>query len=208
MTIKINTKGLDAFSKYMKKDLAETNYRFIVSKSLNALARQTIPTANAVLAQQIDKPTPFTQKSFRIIPSNKTKLVSTLTLKNVQADYLKLQFEGGTRRAKNKYIAIGGPGRKPNKYGNYPAKRNLDKLLRVPGTFIGNINGIEGIWRRSKGRSRKVSLLFVFSRTAQYDSKISLDEIGRGVLKSANRKGRAIIGKEIANAIGTSRLFK
>ena len=72
-----------------------------------------------------------------------------------QAEYLRLQIEGGTRTPSGRAIAVPTSNVKLNKYGNLTgAQGRIKRLLNRKDTFQGEINGIAGVWQRPKRGKR------------------------------------------------------
>ena len=68
-----------------------------------------------------------------------------------QAEYLRLQIEGGTRTPSGRAIAVPTSNVKLNKYGNLICGQgHIKRLLNRKDTFQGAINGIADVWQRPK----------------------------------------------------------
>ena len=72
-----------------------------------------------------------------------------------QAEYLKLQVEGGTRTPRGRAIPAPTSNVKLNRYGNLAGGQNrIKRLLAKKSTFQGTINGVAGVWQRPKRGKR------------------------------------------------------
>ncbi len=135
----------------------QINVKFTVkelSKSLNRLEKKMIPkvTSDAInttikqvekellkqLPKKIDRPTPFTMKSFRIFRSSRFTQKGSIFFNRIQWEYMKFAVVGGL--GKDRPVPVG---RKTNKFGNIPGRRKMvnkgKKELRAA------IKGIDGI---------------------------------------------------------------
>ncbi|MFC4699378.1 hypothetical protein ACFO4O_04295 [Glaciecola siphonariae] len=102
-------------------DIVKKQLPFAASVALNNTAVDVKKGVERQLQQDIDKPTPFTQKAFAIHRSSKSRLMSAVYIKPIQAAYLKPQILGGRRvAAKGKPILIPGNATRKDKHGNLP----------------------------------------------------------------------------------------
>ncbi len=106
-----------------------------------------------------DRPTPFTTRGITIISARKTRLEARVLVKDVQAEYLRLQEAGGMRQPKKRAI-ITPRAVKLNQYGNIP-QRGLARLKAKKTTFVGTVQGVGGFWERDEEEG-KVRLLARF----------------------------------------------
>ncbi len=110
------------------------------------------------LPQTFDRPTPFTMRGITIISARKTRLEARVLVKDIQAEYLRLQELGGTRQPRKSALITPG-GIALNQYGNIP-NRGLQRLKRKKTTFVGKVKGVGGFWERDE--DDKLTLLARF----------------------------------------------
>ena len=121
---------------------------YAMSRALNDTAKKMAADLNASTTRYFDKPTPFTQKAYRVSQfSSKANLVAELDLKPIQRDYLLPSIRGGIRpqrKSEQKLSArFGGlrawaPGldSKRNKYGNITKTAAIAALRGNGSTFL------------------------------------------------------------------------
>ena len=114
------------FDKAFSKIEKQVEYAAVLAA--NAIAKDVEKGIGRQLKTDIDRPTPFTTKAFKINRANKKTLSSSVEIKPIQAAYLKYQIKGGRRSGKNMLIPKKGA---QNKYGNLP--RNKLKNLKAQG---------------------------------------------------------------------------
>lgn len=73
---------------------------FATSLALNKTAYQLQQTLNYETTNYFDRPTPFTQRSFRFTKSSKANLEVTIGAAPIQSRYLRFGIKGGARPAK------------------------------------------------------------------------------------------------------------
>ena len=181
-----------------------------VKKWLTAVQKKQIPfaTARAItqtlqiarkdvirqLDKDINKPTPFTRRGFRVDGANKKTLTGRLFILPKQHEYLKWQIFGGVRLPRGVALAMRpakpGPGRiRLNRFGNVPpAQQARQQLAR--GAFSATINGVAGIWKAPKktktGKTRKGSkfqLLLAYETQAVYRPRYRFFERGQNSIR-------------------------
>ena len=82
-------------------------------------------------------------------------LHSRVYIMDKQAEYLRLQIEGGTRTPSGRAIAVPTSNVKLNKYGNLiGGQGRIKRLLNRKDTFQGTIGGVAGVWQRPKQGKR------------------------------------------------------
>ena len=140
-------------TKEVLKDLGGVSKKqipFATALALTKTAQSAQKALRKAAIQQIDNPTPFTLRGFRIRKANKKTLTAEVFIADTQSEYLKYAIEGGTRTPKKR--AIIQPGAiKLNKYGNIP-KNAINRIMARRDTFSGVIGGVPGIWQRKKKR--------------------------------------------------------
>ena len=178
---------------------------------LSRLQKNQIPFATAVaitktlkIAQvgvkkqaikDIDRPTPFTLRGFRVEGANKRTLTGRLFIQPIQGQYLGLQIFGGTRLPKGSALALPpakpGPGNiRRDKFGNIPRSQR-PRVQTAKGAFSGTVKGIPGIWkpptRTKTGKIRKGSrmqLLFAYEQVARYRPRFRFFERAQGEINA------------------------
>lgn len=173
---------------------------FATAQALNATAYDARTGTQDQMEKDLDKPTPFTLRSVRYRKANKRALKAILEITPEAWDYLAYQAEGGTRKPKNRAIAIGVNARR-NKYGNV-AKGSIKRLLARSDTFSGTIKGVSGIWQRMK--HGRIKLLHYYTSQADYKGKrFRYYSNVQGIVE---KKFRVHFSKHIKLAIRSARL--
>lgn len=177
------------FNKAFKK--IEKQVEFASVLAANAIAADVKTGVERQLKADIDRPTPFTQKAFKITRANKRTKTATVSIKPVQAGYLKYQIEGGTRSAKSLVI----PRKKAaNKYGNLP-RGKLKKLKEQGKTFIADGLVLQQMKRKNK------PLAYLTKKNAKYEKRFKFFERGESTAKKvASMHVKAAIKKALATA--------
>lgn len=172
---------------------------FATSKALNDTAFEARKNLQKGIARDLDRPTPFTQKGFRVHRAKKSRLEAIVEIEQKRWEYLKFQVEGGTRRPKSRVIIIG-QGRR-NQYGNTPGFRRLrSRLLAQKTTFEGTINGTAGIWRRH--RNGRLELLARYVNQASYQRRFRFRE---RVEKTVRARFPTHFARSLQRALATAR---
>lgn len=107
-------------------DRMSSQFHFAVAKALTDVAREAARSMPAQAQQELDDPTPFTLQGFFSTPAKKEALQSVVGIKDVQAQYLWYQVEGGQRRPKRKALRL-------------PTAIDLDAYGNVPKGVIGQL---------------------------------------------------------------------
>lgn len=206
--LKAFTKGLD---KIQRQQLP-----FATSLALNQTAEFMAVNLNNDTRKYLDRPTPFTQRAFTIKRSSKRNLTALIFAKPAQAEYLKWQIKGGTRRPKGRAIPL--PTTEPeniklNRYGNMP--RNVIKRLSArPDTFSGTMFGIAGLWQRghyskkgrfstsSTKRGSNIRLLAAYEPSASYKPRFPYERLTKGYARSGFKP---FFDKALARALRTAK---
>ena len=179
-------------SLFQKKHLGRAT-NDAINKTLFGLRKEMIKQTD----KKLDRPTPTTKKGFVVFQSKVNKLSGKLFIKDFVAKYLRYQIDGGVRSGTPDVAVPFTKNVKLNKFGNVPARRS--GLIKKNTQFVGNINGVEGIYQRmTKG---KVKLLHGFEKTVMYTPRFPFFKIGKGYIKSKfNKNLNEKIKKEIARA--------
>ena len=211
VTLSIRTNAKPA--KQFLTNLQKKQIPFATARAIT----QTLQVAKVDVLKQLDKdidrPTPFTRRGFRILPANKRTLRGLLFIMPKQADYLKYQIFGGARLPKGQALALrpakpGPGGIRLNRYGNVPPSQQARALL-AKGAFSATINGVAGIWQAPKktktGKIRKGSrmrLLLAYERQAVYTPRYRFFERGQNSIRVHFPD---IFAKSFRNAVLTAR---
>lgn len=183
-------------------DLERRQVPFAISLALNTTADEIKGNTERSLMRRLDKPTPFTRRGVALRRSTKRRLEVAVYFKEKQADYLKLQETGGTRRPARRAIAVP-VSQRLNRYGNIP-RRTIERLLRQPDVFQGTVNGVAGIWRRpkrgvqrsgrtgTKGKRKGLKLLIAWEQSAQYAPRLRFKESAEKTTKARLQKNFAM----------------
>lgn len=137
---------------------------FATAVALTATAKSAQKRAESLIDERFDKPTPFTKKGVAILPARKSRLMSRVFVKDRQATYLAMQETGGTRTPSGRALVIPANVRR-NRYGNI-ARGGVQRLLARADTFSGRVNGVGGIYQRTKTGGLK--LLIAYEQKAEY----------------------------------------
>lgn len=154
---------------------------FATAKALTETARYDVkPAVERRIDEAFDKPVEFTRKGVGFRWATKDNLVSTVLIKPIQARYLKIEEEGGTRLPVKRAIVMP-VGQKLNAFGNLP-KGTVQRLLARPDVFSGTVNGIGGLWQRTYDRTTRkhgVKLLIAWEDKAEYKPRFGFYETAR-----------------------------
>ena len=192
ITIKIK-----ADTKRVKRYLSNVQKQQIPFATARAIT-QTLQVAKKDVIRQLDKdidrPTPFTRRAFRVDGAKKKTLTGRLFALPKQNEYLKLLIFGGIRRPKG--VALTMRPAKPapggirlNRFGNIPAAQQAKAQL-AKGAFSATINGVAGIWMPPKktksGKLRKGSrmkLVLAYEKQAVYRPRYRFFERGQNSIR-------------------------
>jgi len=181
------------FNKFFDKAFTKIGKQveFAAVLAANEIAKDVQIGVERQLNADIDRPTPFTSKAFKINRANKKTLSSSVEIKPIQAKYLKYQIEGGTRSGETVLIP-----RKSaqNKYGNMP-RNKLSKLKQQGKTYVANGVVIQKMARKVK------PLAFFAPKKAQYKKIFKFFERAHSTAKKvSSRHFVASLRKALATA--------
>mgnify|MGYP000179001052 FL=1 len=184
----------------------KSNIKEITKWTTNAQKKQ-IPFATSVainntlfdlkkeMAKQMDKkldrPTPFTKRGFFINKAKKNLLVGVLLMKDIVANYMHYQIEGGIRQTGKRIPVPYQPNARLNKFGNIIGKKT--GLIKKSTQFMGTVGGTEGVYERTKDG---LKLIIGFERSVNYTprfpfyiiaSKFSNSVFDKNFTKAFNR---------------------
>lgn len=143
--------------------IGKSQIPFATAVALTKTAKSAQAALKKKVEEEIDNPTPFTKRGFRIKGANKRTLTSEVFIADIQSEYMRFAIEGGTRKPKKRVVIQPGV-IKLNRYGNIP-KGAIQRLYNKRNTFTATINGTAGLWERSK---RGLKLLIAFIDEQQY----------------------------------------
>tara|TARA_R100001443_G_scaffold21181_1_gene33421 strand:- start:43 stop:666 length:624 start_codon:yes stop_codon:yes gene_type:complete len=160
---------------------------FATSNAINMTLFQLRKEMGKQTTKHLDRPTPFTQKGFLVETAKKTTLKGMLFLKEAVEKYLRFQIDGGTR-VTGKHIPIPyKPNARLNKFGNIIGKRS--GLVKKSNQFIGEVNGILGVWERRKVSSSTTAksplkLVIAFTKSVDYKPRFPFYKISEMFTKN------------------------
>ena len=188
--IKVDTKRVKRFlSNVEKKQIPFATARAI-TQTLNIAKKDVIRQ----LDKDIDRPTPFTRRGFRVDGANKQNLRGRLFIMPKQNAYLQYQIFGGLRTPRGTAFALRpakpGHGRiRLNRFGNIPPGQQARAQI-ARGAFSATIGGVAGIWKAptktKSGKLRKGSrmqLLLAYERQAVYRPRYRFFERGQNSIR-------------------------
>ncbi|TDB43339.1 hypothetical protein [Photorhabdus luminescens] len=126
---------------------------FATAQALTKVARQIEQAEKKAIERKLDNPTPFTVKSVGSVGARKNNLTAKVFVRDIAASYL-TPFEIGGVHKLNSSALLNPKDIKLNKYGNLP-RNKLQQLKAKPDTFIGDIDGVNGVWKRKKAKKGK-----------------------------------------------------
>jgi hypothetical protein len=174
-----------AFVRNMRRH--RNNIAFAQVVALTKTAKAVAGDVSRSFERTLDRPTPFTKKSMGTSPATKQRPVARVFVKRIQAEYLRLQETGGTRRPVRRAILMPAAIRL-NRYGNI-ARGAIRRLLARPDTFSDTIGGTAGIWQRSK--AGRLKLLVRYEDRATYRPRLQFRAtVRRSALKHYPRQHR------------------
>jgi hypothetical protein len=166
---------------------------FATQNAINTTLFQLRKEMGKQLDKKLDRPTPFTKRGFFVNKAKKSLLVGILIMKDVVANYMQYQVDGGIR-ADSKFIPIPFvPNARLNKFGNIIGKRT--GLIKKQTQFMGTVKGTTGVWERTN-KNQKVKLIIGFEKSATYKprfpfyiiaQKFSANVFDKNFTKSFNR---------------------
>lgn len=207
---------IKADTKQVKRFLRNVQKKQIPFATARAITQTLIVAKKDVIRQldkDIDRPTPFTRRAFRVDGANKKNLTGRLFAMRKQDEYLQWAIFGGVRTPKGTAFALRpakpGPGAiRLNRFGNIPKGQQARAQL-AKGAFSATINGVAGIWMAPKktksGKIRKGSrmrLLLAYERQAVYRPRYRFFERGQNSIRV---NWPRIFSRSFRSAIRTAR---
>ena len=109
--------------------------RQVASAFLTRIAIRAKGEIEEALPRDIDRPTPFTQRSLRFKSSTKSTLTSSVYVLPIQAEYLYRLVVPGERIPLGRFVFVPALAQRTNRYGNMPKARRrrvlADEQLQV-----------------------------------------------------------------------------
>ena len=170
---------------------------FATALALTATAKDVQRNVEKAIDRGFDRPTPFTRRAIGITAARKTRLIASVFVKRIQAQYLAVQETGGERRPRGRALVLPAAARL-NRYGNLP-RGAVRRLLGRPDTFSGTVRGIAGIWQR---RGRSVSLVVAYEPKARYRPRLGFMDTAR---KTARARFPIQMRRALERALATAR---
>ncbi|HGJ5854967.1 hypothetical protein [Arsenophonus nasoniae] len=126
---------------------------FATAQAMTRVMRKIEQAQKVALQRQLENPTPFTLKSVGSKGARKDDLRAKVFVRDIAASYLE-PFEVGGVHKLNSAALLNPKNVKLNKYGNLP-RNKLSQLKSKDNVFMGDINGIHGVWQRKKAKKGK-----------------------------------------------------
>lgn len=123
---------------------------FATAQALTSTVRKIENAQKVALQRNLESPTPFTVKSIKSRGARKSDLRAKVFVMNIAAEYLTPFEEGGIHKL-NGSALLNPKNIKLNKYGNLP-RNKLSSLKAKDNTFIGELNGVNGVFQRKNLR--------------------------------------------------------
>ena len=188
-------------------DIARKQMPFAVSRALNDTADELVKAETMEIKRKVDRPTPFTMRTWAMLRSNKARLQSVVYAKDIQAEYLSILNTGGTRSPKGKAIPIPQHSSIINQYGNMPnkaiAKRYGNKSKYFSGVPKGGKYSTPGLYQRmGRGGRSAIRLVASWEDKATYHAMLAFDSLADRLVK---QRFEQHLRKRIAEAVETAR---
>ena len=180
---------------------------FAIAQTLNALAEDTANAITVQMDRYLENPTPFTKKAytggrgFKGKRATKSNFEAILIPGDIQAQYLKFQIAGGTRRPQQSKILVPTRFAPKNKYGNL-SRANRKRAVAGGGKYFtaGDREGrTPGIYKKV---GTKIQPFAFYVDDANYDPIFPIDKIATGIVKNRLQKQ---FEKALARALQTAR---
>ena len=187
LNIKFDDKALRQSLKRVQKQIP-----YATTLALNEVAGKVKENQVKVIERELNNPTPFTKRGFRIKYATKQNLTSKVFIAPIQQSYLKYQIEGGVNTDRG---LVPQAGIKTNKYGNIP--KNALRNRRSKGTSR-RVGG--RIYTSPKRGARK--LLAIITSRREYKKKYDFQ--GTGIVE-AKKQFEAATTKALNKTLSTMR---
>lgn len=126
---------------------------FATAQAMTTVVRKIEDAQKVAMQRNLDNPTPFTMKSVKSRGARKSDLRAKVFVMNTAGAYLE-PFEIGGVHKLNGSALLNPKDIKLNKHGNLP-RNKMSALKSKVNTFIGDIDGVNGVWQRKKAKKGK-----------------------------------------------------
>jgi hypothetical protein len=198
-------------------DLQANQIPFALALGATRLAQGVVEAETDEIDKTFDNPTPFTEKSFALVPATKKSPVAIVFPKDIQEQYLAPYIVGGDRSLGSKKAMLVPITARTNAYGNL-SRNQLATLKGKPNVFVGTVHSrrtgkpISGVWqrptnaqRRAAGRnSGKAPLKLLIEFTDTTPAPKRLDFYGRA-RRYISRNATAVFTDALNQAIASER---
>ncbi len=141
-------KDLSAKLQSLKKQIP-----FATAQALTSVARQIAAAEKTAFQRKLESPTPFTVNAVGSAGARRDNLIAKVFVRDIAAGYLEPLEFGGVHKF-NGQALLNPKDVKLNKYGNL-SRNKLSQLKAKSNVFIGDIDGINGVWQRVKAKKSK-----------------------------------------------------
>lgn len=143
-----NLKDLSAQLRQLQKQIP-----FATAQAMTKVVRQIEAAQKTAFQQNLENPTPFTVKAVGSAAARKDNLRARVFVRDIAASYLE-PFEVGGQHKLNGKALLNPKSIKLNKYGNL-TRNKISQLKARPDVFIGDIDGVNGVWKRKVKKGKK-----------------------------------------------------
>ncbi|MDH1088824.1 hypothetical protein N5C79_20185 [Pantoea brenneri] len=126
---------------------------FATAQALTSVARKIQAAEKTALSRKLENPTPFTVNAVGSAGARRDNLVAKVFVRDIAASYLE-PFEFGGDHKLNSQALLNPKNIKLNKYGNL-TRNKMAQLKAKPDVFVGEIDGVNGVWQRKKAMKGK-----------------------------------------------------
>ena len=119
INVKSNIKEITKFTTNVQKKQIPFATSVAINNTLFDLKKEMAKQMD----KKLDRPTPFTKRGFFINKAKKNLLVGVLLMKDIVANYMQYQIEGGTRNTGKRIPVPYQPNARLNKFGNIIGKK-------------------------------------------------------------------------------------
>ena len=197
--MRIEIDGMDELRKQLDDFAGGQAINEALAEGVNKTAEAVLAAEKQAMQSDLDRPTPFTMKALRLWKARpkKGRIDALIKMLPIQANYLQYTIMGGS---------IGGvvtPTRNArlNKYGNLPGLRGKGLTgiaAKSKKRFVGEINGIFGLWERYGRKARAVKLIAKAEGQGQREGRWDFYGIAERV---ANQRLMQDVGEAVQRAI-------
>lgn len=126
---------------------------FATAQALTSVAREIQAAQKTALSRKLENPTSFTVNAVGSAGARRDNLVAKVFVRDIAAGYLE-PFEFGGHHKLNSQALLNPKNIKLNKHGNL-TRNKMSQLKAKPDVFIGDIDGVNGVWQRRKPTKSK-----------------------------------------------------